>query len=168
MLQNYAKIIFKRLYRNLTYLFFTTFFRKIFQTIFTSLPLRVLDTFLTLLRVLLALNLSNCLDFSNKSPCLCVKLRIPFRTQLFPHNFLRHRNLSQFSPSIIDLTCSSLISSLLSLPFFHSSFFLMLRCYKQKINTLHKIKQKSNSASFTEVISLKKTKLSGIYNGAFL
>ena len=50
----------------------------IIKTIWSSLSLRVLDTLLTLLRVLLVINLFGCLDFFNKSPCLYVKLRIPF------------------------------------------------------------------------------------------
>ena len=41
-----------------------------------------MDPFLTFLRVLLAANLLDCLDFPNKIPCLHAKLRIPFFTVL--------------------------------------------------------------------------------------
>ena len=46
--------------------------------------------------------------------------------------------------------------------FFPSSLFLMLRSYEQKINTLHKIKLKSNSVLFTDAISLKNKTLDKI------
>ena len=50
----------------------------IIKTILIIEPRWVLDAFLTLLRVLLALNLSRSLDFSNESPCLYPKSRILF------------------------------------------------------------------------------------------
>ena len=77
----------------------------IIQIIYHSLPLRVLDTFLTFLRVLLAVNLLGCLDFSNKSCFLCAKLKIPFynepvllgsiQTSENNKNFRRKVNLEQ-------------------------------------------------------------------------
>ena len=154
--QNYAKISFKELCKNFSYLFFHKFLRNMFSNrpspnfiiilicfyIYWNYWkfIWVLDTFRALLRVLLAVNLSDCLDFFNKSPCLDAKIRIPFRTQFFPHNYLRYSNSNTISPSINNLKCSSLISSLLSLPFFPSFLFLMLRSYEQKINIWHYIK----------------------------
>ena len=63
-----------------------------------------MDAFLALLRVLVALNVSRSLDFSNESPCLYVKLRITFFNE---RCVLCHPNFNSISPSINDFKRSS-------------------------------------------------------------
>ena len=131
----------------------------IIKTIQNLLPLRVSDAFLAFLRVLLALNLSHSLDFSKESPRVYVKFRIPFFNE---RCFLCHPNFNSISSSISDFKVSSLMSSLLSLPCFPSSLFLMLCSYELKINKLHKIELISNSVLFNDAISLKNKTLDKI------
>ena len=71
----------------------------IIKTIWKSLWLYVFDTFLTLLQVFLAANLSSCLDFSNESPCFHGKLRIPFFNERCFLQFLAPSKL-KFNPTI--------------------------------------------------------------------
>ena len=94
----------------------------IIEIVWNSLPLQVFNTFLALLRVLLALNFLSFLDCSNKSPCLYAVLRILF---LNGRCFFSNSNFQIF----FQIECHQQSMIWKAIPWSHCYFLFHFWCY---------------------------------------